>query len=62
MLVLITQAVAYRLLPENLAAHRVRYLLGLLPIALAFGVAENEPTFEALRVGGPDLDRFLCCR
>jgi hypothetical protein len=61
MVILISQAVAYRVTLENLAAHRVRYLLSLLPIALAFGVTENEPTFEALRVGGPNLHCFLCC-
>jgi hypothetical protein len=35
---------------ENLAAHRAQILGAILPTAVAYGVAEVEPTREPLRV------------
>jgi hypothetical protein len=35
---------------ENLAAHRAQVLMTILPTAVAYGVAELEPTREHLKV------------
>jgi hypothetical protein len=35
---------------ENIAAHRAQILTAILPVAVAFGVAEIEPDREPLRV------------